>query len=145
MTVLLNALVVVLVITGAYFVARMVWVIGGSAVVVLRESRRVADAVSSELAALTTDQIRERLLADSYFDDAIRADSAVASFLRRVANQEEVALRREFTKRRLYSMLARAEHAAGRRGRPEAVDTIDLLDRQLDELARRANAAGRAV
>jgi hypothetical protein len=137
----LTVVVVLLAVAGIYFVLRLAWHIGGSTWVIWRQSRELAETVRRDLASLTTEQIRARVLSDSYFDSEIRAYPQVASFLARLANGEERTLRREYSKNQLYKQFVNAERAAGRRGRPEAVDAIYIIDRQLTELARRSSPA----
>jgi hypothetical protein len=91
-----------------------------------------------DLAALPPEQIRTRLLTDGYFAADLRQVPAIREFLAGLQAGDEVPLAARYSRRRLYGMLARAESAAGRSGRPEAVDTVDEIYEGLRELARRA-------
>jgi hypothetical protein len=83
-----------------------------------------------------TEDLRQRLLQHSYLVE-LRGDAAVNSFLRRVAQGDEVALAQDYPRPKLYKMLANAEVNAGRQGRPEAVDAISGVSGLVQELARR--------
>jgi hypothetical protein len=63
----------------------------------------------------------------------------IQQFLSRITRHDEVALAAEYPRGKLYRMLATAEQAAGRTGRPEAVDSIDEIFALLDTLARRTS------
>jgi len=142
-TVLLAILVAVLLLAGVYFVGQLAWLLGHVGWAVWRQSRQCRATVRRDLAESSTEALRSRILTDVYFDDAIRADPRVGDFLARLAQGHEVALRREYSRRRLYGMLIEAERAAGRRGRPEVIETI--LFEQFNELARRAASKTPAV
>jgi hypothetical protein len=113
-----------------------------SFVVAAATAVRTATAAARErlrhdLAALTTEQLRARLLTDDYFAADLRRVPAIAQFLAQLRAGLEAQLATRYSRQRLYRLLARAERTAGRRGRPEAVDTIDEIHEGLLELARR--------
>ena len=134
---MLEAIVLALILVGTYFVGLLVWRVGGMWRVVRSARRQSRASFQRELAAMTTEQIGEHLLDHPYLN-SLRGHSAVEQFLSRIARGDEVALRDEFPRRRLYSMLVNCERAAGGPGRPEASDSITELDAVVDELARRA-------
>ena len=133
--VVLTLVVAILVAAGVYFGWQLARLLGYIVWAVWRSSRERHAMIRHEFATSTTDQLRSRLLADRYFDEGIRASPRVQDFLARLARGEEVALRREYSKRRLYGMLIDAERAAGRHGRPEVIETT--VYERFEELARR--------
>ena len=137
---MLEASVLVVLLAGVYLIGLLFWQIARVTHIVAGGTRRVRAQLSSEIAGLTSEQIRERLLESPYFTHDLRRQRPIEDFLTRIARRDEVALRREFSRRRLYSMLSKSEKAVGRRGRPEASDYIEEWYAFLDELARRAAA-----
>jgi hypothetical protein len=135
---LLEGLVLLLMLAGAYFVGRLLWI----GVVVLWfltfGAWRQRALLASEIAGLSAEQIRERLLGSPYFASDLRRQPPIEEFLSRIARHDEIALRAEYSRRHLYSMLSKCERAARRGGRPEASDYIDELYALLDALAQRA-------
>ena len=135
---MLQALVIVLLLAWVYFVGLLFWRIARATQIVVSNTRRARAQLASEIAILNEEQIRERLLDSPYFAHDLRRQPAIEDFLTRVARRQEVALRRQYSTRRLYSMLTSCERAAGRRGRPDASDYIDELDALLDALSVRS-------
>jgi hypothetical protein len=131
--------VVVLLLAGAYFVGRLVWLVAGGSWIVASTIRRQRALLAREIAGLSGEQIRERLVGSPYFNGDVRRQPPIEEFLSRIARHDELSLRRQYSRRRLYSMLSACERAAGGRGRPEAVDYIDELYALLDALAQRAH------
>lgn len=136
---MLTALVVLLLVAGAYFATRLLWVVVGGAWIVFRNTRRVRLELRRKVASLTTEDIRTRLVQEGYFTEDLRRQAAIQQFLSRITRHDEVALAAEYPRGKLYRMLATAERAAGRTGRPEAVDSIDEIFALLDTLARRTS------
>ena len=118
-------------------VALLVAFVVGAGTAVRAASAAARDRLRTDLAALTTEQLRTRLLSDDYFAADLRRVPAIAQFLEHLRAGQETQLATRYPRRRLYRLLTRAERAAGRRGRPEAVDTIDEIHEGLLELARR--------
>ena len=133
-----EALIILLLAVWAYFSWRVVRMVAGGAWVVSRATGRARAGLRREVAALTTDDVRTRLVQNPYFTADIRSQASVQQFLSRVSRHEEIALAAEYPRRKMYRLLANAEAAAGRTGRPEAVDAIDEIWILLEELARRA-------
>lgn len=115
----------------AVSMGRFVWAIRSATLGARAQLRRY-------LAILTPEELRTRLLTDDYFAADLRQVPAIQEFLARLRAGDEVALAARYSRRRLYGMLARAESAANRRGRPEAVDAVDEIYEGLHDLARRA-------
>lgn len=138
--ILLTSVVVILALAFVYFGGRLAWLLIRVVRVLWlahRDAARELAALRVELASMPTDAVRQRLLTDAYFEDALRAQAPVAAFLARVAAGDEVTLRAEYSQRGLYRMLVGAERTAGILGRPLAMEAIDELDAILDELATR--------
>jgi hypothetical protein len=137
----LTLVVIALAVAFVYFVGRLIFVVVGASRVVRRASRQANEQLQSELRALSTEEIRSRLLHESYFTDALRQQPSIQQFLSRVERGDEVALAREYPRGKLYRMLATAETAPGSPGRPEAVDAIGTISGLLSELARRSTGS----
>lgn len=138
---LFGVVVIALLLVGVYLVGLLVWQVFGMTWItwiVVSGIRRQRAALAREIAGLSAEQIRERLLASTYFADDLRSQPPIEAFLSRIARRDEQALRTEYSRGRLYRMFCRCETAAGRRGRPEAVDSIEELYPLLDALAERA-------
>ena len=133
----LDPIVLVFLLVGAYFVGRLILLLGFMLWVLTVGTWRHRARRAREIARLSAEQIRERLVGSSYFAADLRRQPPIEEFLSRIVRQDEIALRGEYSRRRLYSMLCKCERAANRRGRPEAVDYIDELYALLDALARR--------
>ena len=133
---LMSLFAAALVIAGTYFVGRLFWLVFGSTLVVWRLSRRDRAQRRLEYASLSSEALRQELSTDPFLAD-LCSDPNVKLFLDRLASHDEVSLRQQFSKSKLYRMLVCAELAAGRTGRPEAVDSIDTIFALLDELSRR--------
>jgi hypothetical protein len=102
-----------------------------------RDSARAREKEARALAQLSSDEIRQRLLHDSYLSQFLKDDVMVQGLLARVSRGDEVSLAQEYPDKRLYPVLARAENAAGYRGRPLAMDESPRISALLAELARR--------
>jgi hypothetical protein len=131
-----NAILVLILGTGAFFVGLVVYKIVGAARAVSRARAKAQGDLAERLAGMSTEYLRQRLLQDPYLV-ALGRDAAVKAFVSRVAERDEVALAREFPRAKLSRILAAAEVNAGRTGRPEAVDAIFEISGLLQELARR--------
>jgi hypothetical protein len=125
---------------GVFFGGLLLYLLVGGGWVVWRATARANKELERELAGLSTDELRERLLEDSYLSEH-REDAGVRELLSRIARGDELALAREYPRRSLYQVLVRAETAAGRNGRPEAVDAVSEISSMLQELARRRAGA----
>lgn len=124
----LALIVIALAVAFVYFVGRLIFVVAATSRAVRRASRQANEQLQSEIRALSTDEIRRRLLHESYFTDALRQQPSIQQFLSRVEQGEEIALAREYPRSKLYRMLATAESASGGPGRPEAVDAIGTIN-----------------
>ena len=137
---MLTALVVLLLVAGAYFAGRLLWVVVGGSWIVFKNTRRARIELRRKVASLTTEDIRTRLVQEGYFTEDLRRQATIQQFLSRITDHDEIALAAEYPRGKLYRMLATAEQAAGRRsGRPEAVDSIEEIFALLDTLARRTS------
>ena len=137
---LLEAACVAIVASGTYFVGRLFYMVIGGMLAVSRATARARQSFAREMAGLSTPEIRQRLLEDSYLTHELRNAAAVQALLSRIAQGDEVALASEYPTGKLYNLFARAEFAAGTEGRPRAVDTIDTISGLLQELARRTSS-----
>jgi hypothetical protein len=136
---LLEAVVVVACVAWVYFAGRLAYVVIGGMWVVRRATSAARVKWHEELANLTSEEIRARLLHESYFSNVLRADPGIQTFLARIARGDEVALAAEYPRAKLYRLLASAERATGATGRPEAVDAIGTISGLLQELAKRTS------
>ena len=135
---LLEAVVLVLMLAGACFIGRLFWTGTLGVWFLVSTTRRQRAVLANEIAGLGAEQIRGRLLGSAYFTSDLRRQPPIEELLSRIARHDEIALRAEYTRRQLYSMLSKCEKASGRRGRPEASDYLDELNALLDALAQRA-------
>jgi hypothetical protein len=131
-----NAILILLLGAGAFFVGLLVYKVVGGARAASRASARARDDLAQKVAGFSTEYLRQRLLLHPYLV-AMGRDTTVKVLLSRVAQGDEVALARDYPRSKLYRMLASAEANAGRQGRPEAVDAISEVSDLLQELARR--------
>ncbi len=96
-----------------------------------------------ELADLSVPALRDRLLRNPYLALRLRNHPDIQALRERVARGDELALLREYPRRRLYKLLVVAERAAVGRpdlaavGRPEAMDNIGEVWALLQALAQR--------
>jgi hypothetical protein len=119
-----------------YFGGRLAYSVAGSVIAVRRATRDGVAALDREIASLSSDDLRHRLLQDGYLRD-LRTSRPVQAWLDRVAAGDEVALVRDYSRASLYRMLSRAEYESGATGRPEAVDAVGWIWPYLEVLAER--------
>jgi hypothetical protein len=130
--------VIVTVLAGVYFVGRLGYMLVGAATVVRRASAQAREKLQRELALLSTEELRQRLLHDSYLSGRLGHVATVKEFLTRIAQRDEVALAHEYSRSRLYRLLAKAERAGGATGRPEAVDVAPEISAVLQALVAKS-------
>src|SRR5262245_54806980 len=96
--------VVTLLLTGGLVaaVALLAALVLGSAWNVRAATVAARERLHRDLAALTTDQLRKRLLADDYFAADLRRVPAIGEFLARLQAGDELLLARRYSRRRLY-------------------------------------------
>jgi hypothetical protein len=134
--VLVAGIVVLILAAGVFSGGLLLYLMVGGGWAVWRATARANESLERELAGLSTEELRERLLTDPYLSEH-REDAGVRELLSRIARGDELALAREYPRRSLYEVLVRAETAAGHTGRPEAVDAVPEISSMLQELARR--------
>jgi hypothetical protein len=122
----------------AYFLGRLLYMMIGAIWAVRKATAAANEQLRQELAKLTVEGLRERLLRNTYLSESLRNDASVQGFCARVADGDAVALGQEYSKRGLYKMLVCAELRMGSVGRPEAADNIDEIWTVLQELIRRS-------
>jgi len=131
---------VAIVLAGLYFVGRLGYLLFGTVRAVRHASALARRRVQVMLAPLSSDELRQRLLHDSYLLFLAPRAPAVQEFLGRLAEHDEVALAREYSASRLYGLLAKAERDSGATGRPEAVDAAPRISSVLQALVTRTMA-----
>jgi len=138
--VILWLVTVAIVLAGVYFVGRLAYLLIGASMAVLHARTLARHRVQAMLAPLSSDELRQRLLHDSYLLFLARRAPALQELLERLAEHEEVALAREYSASRLYGLLAKAERESGATARPEAVDAAPRIYSVLKALAARTVA-----
>jgi hypothetical protein len=138
MVVMLEALVILLLVAGVYFVGKLVQTVVVGRRAVAKATAHADAQLKATVDSLSTESLRTRLLDHSYFADDLRRQPSIQLFLSRVSKGDEVSLSVEYPRGRLYRLFADAEQVAGRTAaRPEATDVIGELSLMLQELARR--------
>jgi hypothetical protein len=138
MVVMLEALVILLLVAGVYFVGKLVRTVIVGRRAVVKATAHANAQLKANVDSLSTESLRTHLLDHSYFADDLRRQPSIQLFLSRVSKGDEVLLSAEYPRGRLYRLLSDAEQAAGRTAaRPEATDVIGELSLLLQELARR--------
>lgn len=111
-------------------------------VLAVREGKKEGDeqraVLREELRSLEHGAVKRRLRENSYFSGSLRATPTIQDFFFRLDNGEEVSLASRYPEKRLYRLLVKAEHEAGLRGRPEAIDHVGEISDLLQELARKS-------
>jgi hypothetical protein len=130
--------VFILIAAMVYFLGRLLYMVIGGMGAVRKATAAFDKQLRQELAELSVEGLRERLLRNPYLS-SLRNNANVQNFYARVAAGDEAALVRELSKARFYKMLVGAEQSLDIVGRPEAVDNIDEIWTILQELAARSS------
>jgi hypothetical protein len=142
MEIVLTALVVAVGVAGVYFIGRLLYAVIGGIWVVRRATGGANEQMRRELAGLSIDGLRARLLENKYLSVTLRNDANVQAFLARVARGDEVSLAQAYPREKLYGMLVDAERPLRIPGRPEAVDEVQEVSAVLQALAARRAPGG---
>jgi hypothetical protein len=103
-----------------------------------RKAQRHRSARQWALHDLDHSEIKRRLLNHVYFSPSLRATPTLQDFFLRLDNGEEVWLASRYPRKKLYRLLVKAEHEAGMKGPPQALEHVDEILELLEQLARRS-------